>query len=69
MADRDAAAMLDRENPLPTWDDMVQKAVDNGLGGDDAYKYIRDASSRSNKSVDESLNLKRKTQKSRKSEK
>ncbi|WP_158529626.1 hypothetical protein [Parvibium lacunae] len=57
MSDRAAAAEL----PEPkTLQDVVRKAYEQGLRGDDVWIYVRDGATRSNKNVDDALGLTRK---------
>jgi hypothetical protein len=52
MADRAEAARLDIEFPNLTWEQIVQKGMDQGYEGDDLWNYIIGSSQRSNPDVD-----------------
>jgi hypothetical protein len=56
MADRVAAEGLP---PTSTLQDVVKRAYDRGLRGDEVWKYVLDGSQRSNGAVDAALGLTR----------
>lgn len=62
MADRKAAEALYKSDPNMTWDQVVQKYTDKGLSGDELYKEIVNASTRSRGSVNAELGVKPKSQ-------
>ena len=57
-------AMVDRKSvaelpPPKSFEDMIERARDRGLEGDDIWRYIIEAAKRSNPVVDESLGVTR----------
>ena len=50
--------ILDQMEPAATWLQMIQKGIEKGKTGDDIYKYIIDASQRSNAEVNKLFGLK-----------
>ncbi len=57
MANRNAAEELMKTNPNLTWNDVIQKYTNKGYSGDELYKEIIEASTRSRQSVNKSLGL------------
>lgn len=57
MADRDAAAELDRNDPNLTWEEIVDKYKKRGFSGDNVYQEIVQSAQRSRRSVNQSLGL------------
>lgn len=57
MADRKLAERLMLEEPNLTWNQVIQKAMNKGLTGDDIYLYIIESSQRSRPSVNQQFNL------------
>jgi RHS repeat-associated protein len=59
MTDRNAAALLDKTDPIPTLQEMVQKVYDGGRGpvGDDMWRAILESSTRSRSSVNQALGV------------
>ena len=57
MADRATAESLYITDPNRTWEQMVNKQINNGLIGDDIYRAIINSSQKSRPSVNKSLGL------------
>jgi hypothetical protein len=59
MTDRNAAALLDKTDPIPTLQDVVRKVYDGGRGpvGDDMWRAILASSTRSRSSVNQALGV------------
>jgi hypothetical protein len=59
MTDRQAAALLDKTDPIPTLQDVVRKVYDGGRGpvGDDMWRAILESSTRSRSSVNQALGV------------
>lgn len=59
MTDRQAAALLDKTDPIPTVQDIVRKVYDGGRGpvGDDMWRTILESSTRSRSSVNQALGV------------
>lgn len=59
MTDRQAAALLDKTDPIPTLQDIVRKTFNGGQGpvGDDMWRAILESSTRSRSSVNQALGV------------
>ena len=59
MTDRNAAALLNKTDPIPTLQDVVRKVYDGGRGpvGDDMWRAILESSTRSRASVNQALGV------------
>ena len=59
MTDRNAAALLDKTDPIPTLQDVVRKVYNGGQGpvGDDMWRAILESSTRSRSSVNQALGV------------
>jgi filamentous hemagglutinin len=57
MEDRVNAQELDRDFPIPTWEEKVKKYSAEGYSGDDLWNAIISGAQRSNKAVNEKFGI------------
>jgi hypothetical protein len=57
MFDKESANYLDIMEPPKTWEDLYQKAIDEGKTGDEIYQSIIDSSQRTREEVNTGLGL------------